>query len=81
MLVEFEPVKLRVKKSGKCLCGKRRVRSSIFEMTLNPWNKNEKGEVRTRDEIWECLKKQAEEWKKEPITCDECRPDLSRNNQ
>jgi hypothetical protein len=53
---KFEPVQLRVSKSGKCVCGKRVTRSETLEQTINPFNKNAKGEVKTRSEIWEELK-------------------------
>lgn len=58
MIVRYEEVKLS--RQAKDKNGKRKQKT--FSMTLNPWNTNDKGEVRTRKEILECLEKQANEW-------------------
>lgn len=63
----FEPVKYRAQKSGKCVCGKRVARSATFKQTINPWNKNSDGEVKTYSEIWNELKQEAAEWKSKPV--------------
>jgi hypothetical protein len=73
MLVTFEEVKIYAEKSGKCLCGKRRKRTTYFSQTLNPWNKNKKtGELKSRSEILDELYIKRDEWQKEQITCDYC---------
>ena len=66
MITTYERIKHRVKRAGKCLCGKRVVMVSVFEQTINPFNKNEKGEIKTRDEIWKELKAEGDKWKSEP---------------
>lgn len=48
---------------GKNANGKRRQKK--FYQTLNPYNRNNKGKQKTREEIHEELIKEAEEWKKE----------------
>lgn len=60
---KFESVKLSANKSGKCVCGKRVTRSVTLEQTINPFNKNAKGEVKSYSEIWKELKTDAAEWK------------------
>jgi len=64
----FEPVELRAKKSGKCICGKRRTRATTFSQTISPFNKKD-GRLKTRDEIGEELIIEKEKWLKESITC------------
>lgn len=63
---KFEQVKLSASKSGKCVCGKRVTRSTTFEQTINPWNKNAKGEAKSYSEIWQELKQEAADWKLKP---------------
>jgi len=68
----FDKIEHLAIKTGKCGCGKRRRRQKTFWQTRNPFNKNKKGFVKTRNEIVEELRKEAEVWKKEPLTCDNC---------
>lgn len=42
--------------------GKKRQKTKKFYMTLNPFNKNEDGSVRTRQEIYRELVKQRDAW-------------------
>jgi hypothetical protein len=68
--ITFDEVKYHAKKRGKCkICGKHRTRQQTFSQTLNPFNKNTDGSVKTRYQIMEENKKEAAEWKKEPIIC------------
>ncbi len=63
----YQEVTMRVSKSGKCCCGKKLTRKTTLSQTLNPFNKNkETGELKTRSEIIEELKVEAEDWKTEP---------------
>lgn len=80
MRYEFEKVSIYAKKSGKCRCGKRRTRSEHLWMTVNPFNKNARGEVKTRQEVRADLAKRHEEWIKEQITCSECPPRTQEGN-
>lgn len=72
MRVTFEEVSYRAAKSGRCACGKQRTRQRKFWGTINPFNKNTDGSIRTRSEIYTSLKQQAADWKLEPITCAKC---------
>lgn len=63
MIITFDTVKFYARKSGKCpACGKTTIRSRVFEQTLNPYNRNEQGLVKSRDEIRAELRVEAEEW-------------------
>lgn len=66
-IYNFESVKLQTSKSGKCICGKRVSRSITFEQTINPWNKNAKGEIKSYAEIWAELKEEAAVWRTKPV--------------
>jgi len=69
----FEEVKLYGSKSGKCsVCGKACTRSQKFSQTLNPFNKNEKGEIKTRQEIKEELCGELNEWRSKPPIHSRC---------
>ena len=47
----------------KCsVCGKTFTRQRTFTATQNPWNKNEKGEIKNSREIYADLEKKAKEW-------------------
>jgi hypothetical protein len=59
----FQEVAVRVAKQGKCeICGKRVKRSTTFRQTLNPWNINANGDVKTETEIYAELRGIANEW-------------------
>lgn len=68
----FEKVKCYAKKSGKCLCGKRRTRSEVLWQTVNPFNKNPDGTVKTYNQVRADVNREYEEWKSKPITCSDC---------
>lgn len=63
--VIFEEVKLYGQKIIKCSggCNRRLRRSRIFYQTINPFNKNLDGFVKSRDDIYKELKKAVLEWK------------------
>ena len=64
----YERITSRATKSGPCaVCGKRAQRSETFENTVNPWNRNEDGTVRTRSEIRAHVDRLAEAWRAEPV--------------
>ena len=73
--IRFEVVKYPAKRYLKCLCGKQLKRTKIFEQTINPYNKNKDGVVKTRNEIWQELRIEAEKWENEkvnPYPCKSC---------
>lgn len=51
-IVRFEVVSRSATVRFKCPCGKRFQRSVFVEQTINPWNKNADGAMKTRAEIW-----------------------------
>jgi hypothetical protein len=69
----FEEVKYHVTKKTVCTgCGKKLMRSTTFSQTINPFNKNADGAMKTRREIWHELAAEAEAWT--PVaTCPKCR--------
>lgn len=59
----YEPVEVFRKVSGNCpVCGKRTQRQQRFTHTVNPFNRNEDGTVRTRDEVLAAVNVEAEAW-------------------
>lgn len=74
----FEKVVYPASKKGICpVCGKMATRKSgeNFMQTINPYNTNAKGQVKSRQEIWAELKVKADAWKKEtPVYHAKCEP-------
>lgn len=56
----------------KCrTCGKRFTRSRTFTQTVNPYNKNADGQVKTRGEIYKELRDEAAAWQPDNL-CTGC---------
>lgn len=68
--VIYQTVSIRGQKSGKCLCGKRLVRQKTFEQTINPFNKNAAGKVKSHAEIMTELQQWRSRWMGEPVRHD-----------
>ncbi|MGQ4513624.1 hypothetical protein [Streptomyces sp. DW26H14] len=69
----FERVPLTAVKSAPCtVCGKKVRRQRTFEQTLNPFNKNADGTVKTYADIYRELDADADAWKAEPETHPKC---------
>ena len=68
--VKFDEVAVRAKKTFRCTCGRRCVRSKKFYQTLNPFNKDSNGITKSHWVIEQELQKQATAWKQvvEPCT-------------
>ena len=72
----YEQVSLRPEKSGPCaVCGKPAKRSTTISNTINPFNRNEDGTVRTRAEVAENVLRLAKEWQAEPVMHAKCEAD------
>jgi len=72
-VITFETLSQLGVRKGACeACGKRGRRQRTFTMTENPWNKNPDGSVRTRREIYAALRKQVDEWEREPFVHPKC---------
>lgn len=69
MITRFTPVGLGGKKSYKCACGKRVVRQRWFEQTLNPYNRNADGSVKTQGQIMAECSTAFIAWQKKPEPC------------
>ena len=52
-------------------CGQKFNRQHTFTMTINPWNCNADGTVRTSREVTDALSDQAKAWQPAPI-CGKC---------
>lgn len=59
----FRPVTRSATASGKCpVCGKRTTRKATFMQTVNPFNRNADGAVKTESEIGAELRAEAKAW-------------------
>ena len=69
----FQKVPHQASKSVPCtVCGKKVRRQRTFFQTLNPFNKNADGQVKTVPEIVRELDEQAMSWQAEPETHPKC---------
>lgn len=69
----YREISIKGTKKGKCDCGKVRTRTMTFSQTVNPFNKNKEGKLKTDNEIYEEIKKEKEEWMNDKhITCNKC---------
>ena len=60
-------------RAGKCVvCGKAATRSTTFEQTLNPFNKNPDGSAKSARDIYRELETEAQAWSAEPPTHVRC---------
>lgn len=70
----FDSVKRTRQKRVRCsVCGKSMRRQRTVQQTINPWNKNSDGEIKTREEIWTELGQELDTWENEPEEHDKCR--------
>ena len=61
--VVFDTVRVRAVRSGRCpACGQRVTRRKTFEATVNPFNRNADGTVRTEAEVRAHLFDDATSW-------------------
>lgn len=69
----YDVVKHSALKSGKCsVCGKWIKRSKTFEATVNPYNQNASGRIKTHEEVHQDLIQRAHVWLASPIKCALC---------
>lgn len=61
MRIQFEEIKLKATRRWK-ENGKRRRETKTFSQTINPFNRDEAGNVKTREQIWRELHEAANEW-------------------
>ena len=69
----FEEVPRQFTKSVPCtVCGRKVRRQRTFSQTINPFNKNAAGQVKTFGEIYTELAEKGEAWQAEPETHTKC---------
>lgn len=62
-LYSFTEVAISAQKKGVCpVCGRVVIRRERFWQTENPFNRNDDGTVRTREEIYAAVKADADAW-------------------
>ena len=66
MRYRFEEVKLSATRRWT-ENGKRRQETRVFMQTINPFNKDEGGNVKTHTQIWNELKAERDEWLRGPL--------------
>jgi hypothetical protein len=60
---QFTPVRARREVTGTCpVCGKTSKRSRTFEHTINPFNKNPDGTVKSASQVREAVTAEADAW-------------------
>ena len=69
----YRQISVKGWKAGRCVvCGKGAERSKTFTNTVNPWNRNEDGSVRTAAEVLANVRRLACEWEAEPVKHARC---------
>lgn len=62
-IYRYEAVTAHRERIGNCpICGKRVRRARTFQNTINPFNRNPDGTVRTRREVHANVERIADEW-------------------
>jgi len=73
MRVTFQQIKKQSKAIFICKkCNKQKIRQITFDQTLNPFNKNKDGFIKTADEIQNELNQRAAEWEAAIDLCAGC---------
>jgi len=71
----YEAITERGWKSGTCaVCGKPARRQREFTNTVNPFNRNDDGTVRTREEVRRNVRRLRAEWESAPVLHARCEP-------
>lgn len=58
----FKEIKVTGTRRWKDESGKRRQETKTFSQTVNPFNKNSKGEVKSPEEIWKEINEKLKQW-------------------
>jgi hypothetical protein len=71
--IRFQALTRQATRTGKCtVCGKAATRSTTFQQTLNPFNKNTDGTIKSARAIYRELEAEATAWSAEPPTHVKC---------
>lgn len=75
MRVNFQVVKAVATRNMQCErgCGRKTTRQRTFECTVNPFNTNQDGTVKSAGEVREQAQQQADAWRPDPYTCKACK--------
>ena len=69
----FQKISVKDTKKIKCKkCGKSTQETREFWQTVNPFNKNKDGSVKTIAEIYSEIGAELNEWMKKPLECNKC---------
>lgn len=72
-VMRFQEIRHQGRKNLPCpSCGKKVRRTRSFTQTVNPFNRNDDGSVRTPYEIRQALMAEARVWESEPVPCATC---------
>lgn len=78
--VKFDKVSVFAEKEGICpACGTKAKRKKEFWATINPFNKNPNGSIKTGGDIRPQLVERAEAWKAEPCYHAKCEGAVKEN--
>ena len=73
----YDKIKHVERRYGNCpVCGKRVQRSTTFMETVNPYNRNEDGTVKSAQEVRESVRAKGQAWKPD-FTHDKCREGMA----
>jgi len=74
MRINFEVVKVVGTRTLVCEggCGRRAARRKTFECTINPFNRNKDGTIKSREEVRAQAQAEANKWRPAPYTCTAC---------
>ncbi|HDL7013690.1 TPA: hypothetical protein PXM26_002024 [Yersinia enterocolitica] len=72
--IDFREVSITRVRAGKCdVCGKRCQQKKKFYQTLNQFNKNSDGAVKSRDEILLEVKIEGDKWLESSLRHEKCK--------
>lgn len=71
--ITFQVVKVAAERTVKCACGKSTKRRKTFERTINPFNKNADGSVKSASEVRAQAQAEADAWKPGKYICNACK--------
>lgn len=74
MRIDFQRIKVVATRNMVCErgCGRKTKRQRTFECTVNPFNKNKDGSVKSVSEVRAQAQEKADKWRPDPYTCRKC---------
>jgi len=75
MIIDFQAVKVVGTRNMQCEggCGRKTTRQRTFECTINPFNRNADGSVKSASEVRAQAQAKADAWRPHPYTCKSCK--------